>query len=122
MKLTKWDTSLRQNSITRPTVLKYAIRLPELYYSDLHSCFHRVQNDLEKGFLGLFGTTGIPDINLKSFHYYQSLQDSLTEVMKVLLPIILIFSIFYAANNIIKVSTSRIAKRYFTDNCYRFRH
>lgn len=61
-------------------------------------------NDLETSFIDTFGPQTLPKVSLKSFSYRESVEDSLTIALKILLPVFLIFSTFYTANNIIKVS------------------
>lgn len=63
-------------------------------------------NDLENSFIDTFAPENKPDVTLKSFHYVESVEDSLTIAFKILLPVFIIFSTFYTANNIIKVSSS----------------
>lgn len=69
----------------------------------LHFCFDQFQAALEKQFLNFFNPV-YPEIMGAGFYYRASIHDQFTEILKSILPIVLIFATFYAVNNIIKVS------------------
>lgn len=105
-----------QNSTSRPNILRYDLRYPDFFFDGiLPRCFTFVQNQLEKAFISIFHETNISDINLTSFGYSRSTKDDFIILMKTLLPIVLIFSTFYTATQIIKVSQTVITRN---SHCY----
>lgn len=101
-----------------PKVLSYSLRFTNLSYDLLHFCYNSVQNQLERGFIDSLVTTDLPTIWLGGFYYVQSIEDVLPAVLKSLLPLVLVLTTFYTANNIIKVSQLDYVNRF--DCAYQF--
>lgn len=94
-----------QGSSDRPVVLKYTLRMNAAFYDSLDFCFNPIQNQLERSFIQTFSPDSIPEITLGTFNYFRTLEDAMNDILKFLLPLVLIITTFYTANNIIKVST-----------------
>lgn len=69
-------------------------------------CFQSVQNQLDRTFIGMFNETEIPEIHLRTFGYRRSYTDEFIDYLKILLPLLLVFSNFFAVTKIVKVSAN----------------
>lgn len=83
----------------------------------MHPCFSQFQYDIDKSFIELF-SSNYPEVRSASFSYWPSIHDQFTAILKFVLPLVLIFSTFYAVNNIIKVSDCACLIVISFDDCF----
>lgn len=76
-------------------------------------CELMVQHEIERGFIGMVGNASVlkEQVTMRSFPYDDQLTEVFTHVLIIVLPILLVFSMFSVVAGIVKV-------KYSVTNCY----